>query len=287
MPKPPRAKMPARRADEMMESSLADEIEEAAERVRVFLKVGGLGLTSSALTSSGCISCDEFTNTAWPLDYEGARSGPEVTFDAVFESDTPESTLYPEVVDSLVGDFVKAPHGVAALLCHGQVQAEKSLLMFGETGTKTPAFTPRLPGPGQMTTGSRGGLVLQAFRALFSQLQMTQMKARSVDGETAPSQAPPSDVRMGCAMLHMELLKDLLSPQSNVHVAESERDGPQLAGLHMQARVVVTFAIRSNGLGGAWIRSSGRCVCGGGGAGGVEWVRSGLECTMRARDSLL
>ena len=139
MPKPPRAKTPARRADDALETPLADEHEEETDRIRVFLKV--VSLSSTALASSGCIACDEFTNTAWPLDFEGARSGPAVTFDSVFGGDTPESTLYPEVVDSLVSDFVKAPHGVAALLCHGQVQAEKSLLMFGETGTKTPAST--------------------------------------------------------------------------------------------------------------------------------------------------
>ena len=40
---------------------------------------------------------------------------------------------------------------------------------------------------------------------------------------------------MGCVMLHMELLRDLLSPQSRVHLIESPLDGVQLDGLHWQA----------------------------------------------------
>ena len=40
---------------------------------------------------------------------------------------------------------------------------------------------------------------------------------------------------MGCVMLHMELLRDLLSPQSRVHLIESSHDGVQLDGLHWQA----------------------------------------------------
>ena len=40
---------------------------------------------------------------------------------------------------------------------------------------------------------------------------------------------------MGCVMLHMELLRDLLSPQSRVHLTESPVEGVQLEGLHWQA----------------------------------------------------
>ena len=40
---------------------------------------------------------------------------------------------------------------------------------------------------------------------------------------------------MGCVMLHMELLRDLLSPQSRVKLTESSIEGVQLEGLHWQS----------------------------------------------------
>ena len=40
---------------------------------------------------------------------------------------------------------------------------------------------------------------------------------------------------MGCVMLHMELLRDLLSPQSRVKLSESPTEGVQLDGLHWQS----------------------------------------------------
>ena len=46
------------------------------------------------------------------LDFEGQRSGPTVLLDAVFGVDQSEAALYPEVIDHLVADFVRAPRGV-------------------------------------------------------------------------------------------------------------------------------------------------------------------------------
>jgi hypothetical protein len=108
------------------------------------------------------------------------------------------------VVDSLVRSITEQPRGVAALICCGQAEASKSALMFGETASRTAAFTPRLPGPGQLPAAKAAGLVVHAFRSVFTQLQL----AYSQRGGPLPH------VRIGCVMLHMELLRDLLSPQA-------------------------------------------------------------------------
>ena len=93
------------------------------DRIHVFLKVTGTPGASGAVALSSCISWDEHSSTAWPTDLDGQRNGPASAFDAVYGVDTPESTLYPEVVDLLVDSLVRSPRGVAALLCCGQPEA--------------------------------------------------------------------------------------------------------------------------------------------------------------------
>ena len=42
-------------------------------------------------------------------------------------------------------------------------------------------------------------------------------------------------LQMACVMLHVELLKDLLSPQSAVRLSESSVEGVRLHGAHWQS----------------------------------------------------
>ena len=67
------------------------------------------------------------------------------------------------------------------------------------------------------------GLVLAAFRAALAALPQVA------------EAGGPSEMHMGCVMLHMELLRDLLSPQSRVKISESQTEGVQLEGLHWQS----------------------------------------------------
>ena len=124
-------------------------------------------------------------------------------------------------MNRLANGFASAPHGVACLLCYGQAQAGKEALLYGEAGSRT-NFTPRgLPAPGHQPGSRQPGLVLHAFRTILSHVPMLE------------AAGAPADVEMGCVMLHMELLKDLLSPQARVKLSESD-EGVQLDGVHWQ-----------------------------------------------------
>ena len=77
--------------------------DEELDHIRVFMRVvsGAKGSQTST-----CLGHD--AHAAWALDFAGQRLGPPVTLDAVFGVDQTEAALYPEVVDHLVSDFVRA-----------------------------------------------------------------------------------------------------------------------------------------------------------------------------------
>jgi hypothetical protein len=185
--------------------------DEELDHIRVFMRVAS-GAKGSQ--TSSCIGHDE--HAAWALDFSGQRLGPAVTLDAVFGVDQTEAALYPEVIDHLVSDFVRAPRGVACLLCYGPADAGKASLMYGAAGSAT-NFTPRgLPAPGHRPQQREAGLVLRAIQTSLSQLHsLTQAYpgGSTPDGTRVPQ---AGQLQMACVMLHVELLKDLLSPQSPV-----------------------------------------------------------------------
>ncbi|KAL1529784.1 hypothetical protein AB1Y20_000718 [Prymnesium parvum] len=203
-------------ADESGSTTHAGD-EREPERVHVFLKIS----PNTARSVSSCVACDTEANTAWSLDFDGHRSGVTVPFDGVFSADQPEQVLHQAVVNRLADDFVSAAQGVACLMCYGQAQAGKETLMYGEAGSRV-NFTPRgLPAPGVRPADRPEGLVQHAFRSVLSQLPMLQ------------ATGAPTTVEMACVMLHMELIKDLLSPQSRARLTESDA-GVQLEGVLWQ-----------------------------------------------------
>ena len=195
------------------------EPERAPDRVRVFLKISA----ETGTSVSSCVTCDSKSKTAWALDFDGQRVGQPVSLDGVFSADTPEQNVYPEVVKGLVDEFIASPRGVGCLLVYGQAEAGKETLMYGEAGARV-NMTPRtLPAPGHAPQQKAPGLVLAAFRAALAALPQVA------------EAGGPSEMHMGCVMLHMELLRDLLSPQSRVKISESSTEGVQLEGLHWQS----------------------------------------------------
>ena len=195
------------------------EPEKAPDRVRVFLKISA----ETGTSVSSCVTCDSKSKSAWALDFDGQRAGQPVTLDGCFSADAPEQQIYPEVIKPLVDEFIASPRGVGCLLVYGQAEAGKESLMYGEAGARV-NMTPRtLPAPGHAPQQKAPGLVLSAFRAALAALP-----------QLAES-GGPSEIHMGCVMLHMELLRDLLSPQSRVKISESQPDGVQLEGLHWQS----------------------------------------------------
>lgn len=184
-------------ADENAGDGQANDAQREVERVRVFLKIAN----DTGTSVSSCVTCDSKSNTAWALDYDGQRTGQVVTLDGVFGADTMEQQVYPEVVAKLVDDFMSSQRGVGCLLVYGQSEAGKEALMYGEAGSRM-NMTPRtLPAPGHAPQQRAPGLVLSAFRSALAQLP----RIAEAGG--------PSELQMGCVMLHMELLRDLLSPQ--------------------------------------------------------------------------
>ena len=183
--------------------------------------------------TSTCIGHD--ARAAWALDSEGQQLGPAVTLDAVFGADQSEAGLYPEVIDHLVSDFVRAPRGVACLLCYGPADVGKAGLLYGDAGSPT-NFTPRgLPPPGHRPQQRAAGLVVRAIHTCLSQLQglsQAYPSGSTPDGTRVPQ---AGQLQMACVMLHVELLRDLLSPQSPVRLSESAAEGVQLQGAHWQS----------------------------------------------------
>ena len=168
------------------------------DRVRVFLKIA----SDTGSSVSSCVTCDQKNNSAWALDFDGQRNGAVVTLDGVYGPDAQEQTVYPDVVTSLVTEFMSSSRGVGCLLVYGQSEAGKEALMYGEAGSRI-NMTPRsLPAPGHAPQTRAPGLVLAAFRTALQQI--TDQK------DEAGGQV---EMQMGCVMLHMELLRDLLSPQ--------------------------------------------------------------------------
>ena len=189
--------------------------------MRVYLKIS----SEHGSSVSSCVTCNSQENTAWALDFDGQRVGQGVTLDGVYGADTHESSVYPEVVHTLVNDFLHGSRGVGCLLVYGQSEAGKESLMYGEAG-KGINMTPRSlppPGAGGHQANKAPGLVLAAFQQALAQLP------------AITAAGGPSELQMGCVMLHMELLRDLLSPQSRVKLSESPADGVQLEGLHWQS----------------------------------------------------
>ena len=192
---------------------------EKAPTVFAFLKISA----ETGTSVSSCVTCDSKSKSAWALDFDGQRAGQPVTLDGCFSADAPEQQIAPEVIKPLVDEFIASPRGVGCLLVYGQAEAGKESLMYGEAGARV-NMTPRtLPAPGHAPQQKAPGLVLSAFRAALAALP-----------QLAES-GGPSEIHMGCVMLHMELLRDLLSPQSRVKISESQPDGVQLEGLHWQS----------------------------------------------------
>ena len=84
----------------------ATSAEEDLDHIRVYMRIAA----AAGPQTSTCLGHD--ARSAWSLDFEGQRSGPTVLLDAVFGVDQSEAALYPEVIDHLVADFVRAPRGV-------------------------------------------------------------------------------------------------------------------------------------------------------------------------------
>jgi hypothetical protein len=149
------------------------------DRVRVFLKINA----DAGSSVSSCVTCDSKSKSAWALDFDGQRVGSAVGLDGVFSADALESQMYPELVNSLVAEFINSSRGVGTLLVYGQAEAGKEALMYGEAGSRM-NMTPRsLPAPGghQAQQQKAPGLVLAAFRAALSTLPQLaeQVHARS------------------------------------------------------------------------------------------------------------
>ncbi|KOO27624.1 kinesin heavy chain [Chrysochromulina tobinii] len=189
------------------------------DRLRVFLKISA----ETGNSVSSCVACESKSNHAWALDFDGQRAGAFVTLDGVFSQDVPETHMYPSVVQDLVNEFVTSKRGVATLMTYGQSEAGREALMYGEAGSRV-NLTPRaLPAPHHIQQQRAPGIVPAAFKATLAHVPTLINAGNQVE------------VHMGCVMLHMELLRDLLSPQSRVHLIESPLDGVQLDGLHWQA----------------------------------------------------
>lgn len=153
-----------------------DEPGADVDRVRVFLKIS----SETGTSVSSCVACDPKSKTAWALDFDGQRQGAAVTLDGVFSADHQEASLYPDVVNQLVNDFMSSSRGVGCLMCYGQAEAGKEAIMYGEAGSRT-NFTPRgLPPPGGVSQAQRQpGLVLNAFRTALSHLPVMEQAVRS------------------------------------------------------------------------------------------------------------
>lgn len=165
------------------------------DRVRVFLKISA----ETGTSVSSCVACDQKSNQAWALDFDGQRAGAAVGLDAVFSADTPEPHMYPEVVQSLVNDFIVSKRGVATLMTYGQSEAGKESVMYGEAGSRV-NLTPRaLPAPGQASQPRAPGLVLAAFNAALSHLPVLQEAVSSSPLSPSrarhPNRASPSTPR--------------------------------------------------------------------------------------------
>ena len=202
--------------------------DEELDRIRVFMRV----VAGSGSQTSTCVGHD--FRSAWSLDFEGQRTGSATPLDGVYGVNSTEYDLYGEVVDALVADFVRAPRGVATLMTYGPAEAGKSAIMYGESGNVT-NFTPRgLPAPHHQKAQRDQGLVLRTFGMVLTQL--SEM-SRGGDGAAAAAAAAAQagQLQMACVMLHVELFKDLLSPQSKVRLSESESEGVQLHGVHWQS----------------------------------------------------
>ena len=134
----------------------------------------------------------------------------------------PFDPVHQSYQSTAISDFVSASHGVGCLMCYGQAQAGKEGVMYGEAGSRV-NFTPRgLPAPGHQPGARNPGLVLHAFRTVLGSI---------------PTMQQPVEVEMGCVMLHMELLKDLLSPQRCApHTRRDARRGQSWSrGVHPRA----------------------------------------------------
>ena len=138
-----------------------------------------------------------------------------------YEADKPESNMYPDVIETLTDEFLNAPRGDGALLLYGQSEAGKESLMYGDNLNLTPRT---LPPVGKAPPAL--GLVLAAIKRVIVGLhQQGKLDVAEED-----------KLCMGCVMLHIELLRDLLSPQSRVKLSESEDTSTvQLEGLHWQS----------------------------------------------------
>lgn len=151
------------------------------DRVRVFLKISA----ETGTSVSSCVTCDPKAKTAWALDFDGQRAGQHVALDGVYSADMTEQQLYPDVINSLVNDFIQSPRGVGCLLTYGQSEAGKETLMYGEAGSRV-NLTPRcLPAPGHAPPQRAPGLVLAAFHAALAHLPVMQEAVRA---------SPPPDV---------------------------------------------------------------------------------------------
>ena len=143
-----------------------DGLSREVDRVRVFLKIS----SDSNSSVSSCVTCDSKQQTAWALDFDGQRSGQVVTLDGVYGADAPEQSIYPDVVNNLVNEFMTRARGVGCLLVYGQAEAGKETIMYGEAGSRI-NMTPRtLPAPGHAPQQKAPGLVLSAFRTAIGML---------------------------------------------------------------------------------------------------------------------
>ena len=158
------------------EESVGPEVPQAIpDRVRVFLKIS----SDTAQSVSSCVTCDPKTKSAWALDFDGQRAGQPVTLDGVYSADNAEQSMYPEVINNLVNEFIQSPRGVGCLLTYGQGEAGKETLMYGEAGSRI-NMTPRtLPAPGHAPQQRAPGLVLAAFRAALAHLPSLQETVRA------------------------------------------------------------------------------------------------------------
>ena len=76
------------------------------------------------------------------------------------------------------------------------------------------------------------------LRAIQTSLSQLHALTQAYPGGTTPdgTRVPQTgQLQMACVMLHVELLKDLLSPQSPVRLSESSAEGVRLQGAHWQS----------------------------------------------------